>query len=87
MSGQLYTTHLLSLEALLTVIDSIEAHCQARVLSSIAQQDQAETALADGEGAAKAETDAAAGISTDNFTPHRCSLGVILLSFSPLSCD
>lgn len=87
MSGQLYTTHLLSLEALLTVIDSIEAHCQARVLSSIAQQDQAETALADGEGAAKAETDSAAGISTDNFTPHRCSLGVILLSFSPLSCD
>lgn len=90
MSGQLYTTHLLSLEALLTVIDSIEAHCQARVLSSIAQQDQAETALADGEGAAKAETDsvsASTGISTDNFTPHRCSLGVILLSFSPLSCD
>uniref|UniRef100_A0A3P8NVS5 Golgi-specific brefeldin A-resistance guanine nucleotide exchange factor 1 n=1 Tax=Astatotilapia calliptera TaxID=8154 RepID=A0A3P8NVS5_ASTCA len=80
VSGQLYTTHLLSLEALLTVIDSIEAHCQARVLSSIAQQDQAETALADGEGAAKAETDSAAGISTDNFTPHRCSLGKF---FSP----
>ncbi|XP_026046561.1 Golgi-specific brefeldin A-resistance guanine nucleotide exchange factor 1 isoform X2 [Astatotilapia calliptera] len=63
VSGQLYTTHLLSLEALLTVIDSIEAHCQARVLSSIAQQDQAETALADGEGAAKAETDSAADVS------------------------
>ncbi|KAK7901666.1 hypothetical protein WMY93_018435 [Mugilogobius chulae] len=28
VSGQLYTTHLLSLEALLTVIDSTEAHCQ-----------------------------------------------------------
>ncbi|XP_006807127.2 Golgi-specific brefeldin A-resistance guanine nucleotide exchange factor 1 [Neolamprologus brichardi] len=61
VSGQLYTTHLLSLEALLTVIDSIEAHCQAR--SSIAQQDQAATALADGEGAAKAETDSAADVS------------------------
>uniref|UniRef100_A0A669C6Z0 Golgi-specific brefeldin A-resistance guanine nucleotide exchange factor 1 n=1 Tax=Oreochromis niloticus TaxID=8128 RepID=A0A669C6Z0_ORENI len=45
VSGQLYTTHLLSLEALLTVIDSIEAHCQARVLNSIAQQNQAETVL------------------------------------------
>ncbi|CAL9688281.1 unnamed protein product [Knipowitschia caucasica] len=29
VSGQLYTTHLLSLEALLTVIDSTEAHCQS----------------------------------------------------------
>uniref|UniRef100_A0A8C3V458 Golgi-specific brefeldin A-resistance guanine nucleotide exchange factor 1 n=1 Tax=Catharus ustulatus TaxID=91951 RepID=A0A8C3V458_CATUS len=29
VSGQLYTVHLLSLEALLTVIDSTEAHCQA----------------------------------------------------------
>lgn len=28
VSGQLYTTHLLSLEALLTVIDSTESHCQ-----------------------------------------------------------
>ncbi|TRY65559.1 hypothetical protein DNTS_024060, partial [Danionella cerebrum] len=40
VSGQLYTTHLLSLEALLTVIDSTEAHCQAKVLSSRTQQDQ-----------------------------------------------
>uniref|UniRef100_A0A8C7DLL5 Golgi-specific brefeldin A-resistance guanine nucleotide exchange factor 1 n=1 Tax=Oncorhynchus kisutch TaxID=8019 RepID=A0A8C7DLL5_ONCKI len=50
VSGQLYTTHLLSLEALLTVIDSTEAHCQAKVLNSTAQQDQsAETVLVEGE--------------------------------------
>ncbi|XP_067828505.1 Golgi-specific brefeldin A-resistance guanine nucleotide exchange factor 1 isoform X2 [Heptranchias perlo] len=40
VSGQLYTTHLLSLEALLTVIDSTEAHCQARVLNNTLQQDK-----------------------------------------------
>ncbi|XP_032868449.1 Golgi-specific brefeldin A-resistance guanine nucleotide exchange factor 1 isoform X2 [Amblyraja radiata] len=40
VSGQLYTTHLLSLEALLTVIDSTEAHCQARVLNNALQQDK-----------------------------------------------
>ncbi|XP_077786805.1 Golgi-specific brefeldin A-resistance guanine nucleotide exchange factor 1 isoform X2 [Podarcis muralis] len=40
VSGQLYTTHLLSLEALLTVIDSTEAQCQAKVLSSIYQQEK-----------------------------------------------
>nr|XP_009669649.1 PREDICTED: golgi-specific brefeldin A-resistance guanine nucleotide exchange factor 1 [Struthio camelus australis] len=40
VSGQLYTVHLLSLEALLTVIDSIEAHCQAKGLSSIHQQEK-----------------------------------------------
>ncbi|KAM9561147.1 Golgi-specific brefeldin A-resistance guanine nucleotide exchange factor 1-like isoform 2-T3 [Salvelinus alpinus] len=50
VSGQLYTTHLLSLEALLTVIDSTEAHCQAKVLNSTTQQDQsAEMVLAEGE--------------------------------------
>ncbi|XP_034148825.1 Golgi-specific brefeldin A-resistance guanine nucleotide exchange factor 1 isoform X2 [Esox lucius] len=49
VSGQLYTTHLLSLEALLTVIDSTEAHCQAKVLNNTAQQDQStETMLAEG---------------------------------------
>uniref|UniRef100_A0A4W6FGW7 Golgi-specific brefeldin A-resistance guanine nucleotide exchange factor 1 n=1 Tax=Lates calcarifer TaxID=8187 RepID=A0A4W6FGW7_LATCA len=53
VSGQLYTTHLLSLEALLTVIDSTEAYCQAKVLSSTAQQDQSETLLAEGEGSTK----------------------------------
>ncbi|XP_013013698.1 Golgi-specific brefeldin A-resistance guanine nucleotide exchange factor 1 isoform X4 [Cavia porcellus] len=44
VSGQLYTTHLLSLEALLTVIDSTEAHCQARVLNNLTQQEKRETA-------------------------------------------
>ncbi|XP_077350536.1 Golgi-specific brefeldin A-resistance guanine nucleotide exchange factor 1 isoform X2 [Festucalex cinctus] len=43
VSGQLYTTHLLSLEALLTVIDSTEAHCQAKGLdNTIVHQDQSE---------------------------------------------
>ncbi|XP_035255460.1 Golgi-specific brefeldin A-resistance guanine nucleotide exchange factor 1 isoform X3 [Anguilla anguilla] len=50
VSGQLYTTHLLSLEALLTVIDSTEAHCQAKVLNSSAQQDQSDTLMVEGEG-------------------------------------
>ncbi|XP_029885780.1 Golgi-specific brefeldin A-resistance guanine nucleotide exchange factor 1 isoform X2 [Aquila chrysaetos chrysaetos] len=40
VSGQLYTVHLLSLEALLTVIDSTEAHCQAKVLSNVHQQEK-----------------------------------------------
>ncbi|XP_041644668.1 Golgi-specific brefeldin A-resistance guanine nucleotide exchange factor 1 isoform X2 [Cheilinus undulatus] len=53
VSGQLYTTHLLSLEALLTVIDSTEAHCQAKVVNNTAQQDQAETMLSEGEGSVK----------------------------------
>uniref|UniRef100_A0A2K5IFY3 SEC7 domain-containing protein n=1 Tax=Colobus angolensis palliatus TaxID=336983 RepID=A0A2K5IFY3_COLAP len=44
VSGQLYTTHLLSLDALLTVIDSTEAHCQAKVLNSLTQQEKKETA-------------------------------------------
>uniref|UniRef100_A0A8C1PHX4 Golgi-specific brefeldin A-resistance guanine nucleotide exchange factor 1 n=1 Tax=Cyprinus carpio TaxID=7962 RepID=A0A8C1PHX4_CYPCA len=49
VSGQLYTTHLLSLEALLTVIDSTEAHCQAKVLNSAAQQDQSESTMIEGD--------------------------------------
>ncbi|XP_031246393.1 Golgi-specific brefeldin A-resistance guanine nucleotide exchange factor 1 isoform X6 [Mastomys coucha] len=44
VSGQLYTTHLLSLDALLTVIDSTEAHCQAKVLNTLNQQEKKETA-------------------------------------------
>lgn len=40
VSGQLYTTHLLSLEALLTVTDQIEARCQAKVLRGIYQQEK-----------------------------------------------
>ncbi|XP_036839721.1 Golgi-specific brefeldin A-resistance guanine nucleotide exchange factor 1 isoform X1 [Oncorhynchus mykiss] len=58
VSGQLYTTHLLSLEALLTVIDSTEAHCQAKVLNNTAQQDQsAETVLVEGEGSTNDHVD------------------------------
>lgn len=48
VTGQLYTTHLLSLEALLTVIDSIEDHCQAKVMTSAPQQDQVEALPAEG---------------------------------------
>lgn len=44
VSGQLYTTHLLSLDALLTVIDSTEAHCQAKVLNNLIQQERKEAA-------------------------------------------
>uniref|UniRef100_A0A674BZA8 Golgi-specific brefeldin A-resistance guanine nucleotide exchange factor 1 n=1 Tax=Salmo trutta TaxID=8032 RepID=A0A674BZA8_SALTR len=63
VSGQLYTTHLLSLEALLTVIDSTEAHCQAKVLNSSAQQDQsAEMVLAEGEGSTNDRTDTTTGM-------------------------
>jgi len=61
VSGQLYTTHLLSLEALLTVIDSTEAHCQAKVLNSSAQQDQSDTLLAEGEASTANGTDTTAG--------------------------
>lgn len=43
VSGQLYTTHLLSLDALLTVIDSTEAHCQAKVLNNLTQQEKKDT--------------------------------------------
>ncbi|KAK2832680.1 hypothetical protein Q5P01_016569 [Channa striata] len=57
VSGQLNTTHLLSLEALLTVIDSTEAHCQAKVLNSTAQQEQSETLLAADEALTKNGSD------------------------------
>ena len=40
----LYNTHLLSLDALLTVIDSIEAHCHSRILSEH-QEDQRLTGI------------------------------------------
>lgn len=66
VSGQLYTTHLLSLEALLTVIDSTEAHCQAKVLTNTAQQDQTEAMMAEGEGSTKNGTDALAGKNIRN---------------------
>ncbi|XP_062852206.1 Golgi-specific brefeldin A-resistance guanine nucleotide exchange factor 1 isoform X2 [Trichomycterus rosablanca] len=60
VSGQLYTTHLLSLEALLTVIDSTEAHCQAKVMNS-GEQEQSETLTAEGELSVHTTTDAEAG--------------------------
>lgn len=61
VSGQLYTTHLLSLEALLTVIDSTEAHCQAKVVNSTAHQDQSETLQAEGRGSTKDGTNTSTG--------------------------
>ncbi|XP_031695307.1 Golgi-specific brefeldin A-resistance guanine nucleotide exchange factor 1-like isoform X2 [Anarrhichthys ocellatus] len=64
VSGQLYTTHLLSLEALLTVIDSTEAHCQAKVLNSTAQQDQSETLLEEGEASTINGTDTTADLNS-----------------------
>uniref|UniRef100_A0A8C4ES48 SEC7 domain-containing protein n=1 Tax=Dicentrarchus labrax TaxID=13489 RepID=A0A8C4ES48_DICLA len=70
VSGQLYTTHLLSLEALLTVIDSTEAHCQAKVVNSTAQQDQTETLLAEGEASTKNGTDTSTGIHPFSFRPN-----------------
>uniref|UniRef100_A0A3P8YCH0 Golgi-specific brefeldin A-resistance guanine nucleotide exchange factor 1 n=1 Tax=Esox lucius TaxID=8010 RepID=A0A3P8YCH0_ESOLU len=64
VSGQLYTTHLLSLEALLTVIDSTEAHCQAKVLNNTAQQDQStETMLAEGVDLTSDSTETTTGIA------------------------
>uniref|UniRef100_A0A8C2KAF1 Golgi-specific brefeldin A-resistance guanine nucleotide exchange factor 1 n=1 Tax=Cyprinus carpio TaxID=7962 RepID=A0A8C2KAF1_CYPCA len=57
VSGQLYTTHLLSLEALLTVIDSTEAHCQAKVLNSAAQQDQSESTMIEGDSSVNTVND------------------------------
>ncbi|XP_072050985.1 Golgi-specific brefeldin A-resistance guanine nucleotide exchange factor 1-like isoform X2 [Amphiura filiformis] len=38
VSGSLYTTHLLSLDALLAVVDSIEANCHHRILSNMAEK-------------------------------------------------
>ncbi|XP_038060765.1 Golgi-specific brefeldin A-resistance guanine nucleotide exchange factor 1-like [Patiria miniata] len=38
VSGSLYTTHLLSLDALLAVIDGIETNCHHRILSSMVAQ-------------------------------------------------
>ncbi|KAM9726500.1 LOW QUALITY PROTEIN: Golgi-specific brefeldin A-resistance guanine nucleotide exchange factor 1 [Menidia menidia] len=57
VSGQLYTTHLLSLEALLTVIDSIEAQCQVKVPPNTTQQEQTDAQLAEGEGPVTNGTD------------------------------
>jgi brefeldin A-resistance guanine nucleotide exchange factor 1 len=37
----LYNTHLLSLDALLTIIDSIEGHCHSRILNEHQEDRQA----------------------------------------------
>ncbi|KAM8852195.1 Golgi-specific brefeldin A-resistance guanine nucleotide exchange factor 1 isoform 1-T1 [Synchiropus picturatus] len=56
VSGQLYTTHLLSLEALLTVIDSTESHCQAKVLNSTAVPEQSDSLVGTDSGNTGPET-------------------------------
>uniref|UniRef100_A0A8C1TSK9 Golgi-specific brefeldin A-resistance guanine nucleotide exchange factor 1 n=1 Tax=Cyprinus carpio TaxID=7962 RepID=A0A8C1TSK9_CYPCA len=66
VSGQLYTTHLLSLEALLTVIDSTEAHCQAKVLNSAAQQDQSESTTIEGDSSVNTAGKSAASSNGQN---------------------
>lgn len=48
----LFTTHLLSLDALLTVVDSIEQHCHRRILSGTKSAPAAEGDPSQGEGAA-----------------------------------
>ncbi|KAK1791614.1 hypothetical protein P4O66_013617 [Electrophorus voltai] len=63
VSGQLYTTHLLSLEALLTVIDSTEAHCQAKVMNSAGEQDQSDSINIEGETTVNTSIDAASETS------------------------
>ncbi|XP_041865617.1 Golgi-specific brefeldin A-resistance guanine nucleotide exchange factor 1 isoform X2 [Melanotaenia boesemani] len=63
VSGQLYTTHLLSLEALLTVIDSIEAHCQAKVPDNSAHEDQSDTLLAERDGSLRNGPDSPAELN------------------------
>ncbi|KAK3573798.1 hypothetical protein QTP86_032933 [Hemibagrus guttatus] len=70
VSGQLYTTHLLSLEALLTVIDSTEAHCQAKVLNRAAEQEHSETLTAEGEASVNSTTDAVSEASKGLFGPN-----------------
>ncbi|XP_066534490.1 Golgi-specific brefeldin A-resistance guanine nucleotide exchange factor 1 isoform X3 [Hoplias malabaricus] len=71
VSGQLYTTHLLSLEALLTVIDSTEAHCQAKVMNNGAEQEQTETLTVEGEAAVSNSTNAV----TESVKVVTCSNG------------
>lgn len=81
VTGQLYTTHLLSLEALLTVIDSIKDHCQAKVINSTTHQDQSETLQAEGKGDDGRDT------STGIYTfAHICSPWNIILCLSISKC-
>ncbi|TSK22810.1 Golgi-specific brefeldin A-resistance guanine nucleotide exchange factor 1 [Bagarius yarrelli] len=71
VSGQLYTTHLLSLEALLTVIDSTEAHCQAKVINRAAEQEHSETLTAAGDVLANGAADAVTEAGKTLFGPSR----------------
>lgn len=80
VSGQLYTTHLLSLEALLTVIDSTEAHCQAKVVNSTAHQDQSETLQAEGKGSTKDGTNTSTGKPLQKITALTLVLLVVFFS-------
>uniref|UniRef100_A0A1A7X3N0 Golgi-specific brefeldin A-resistance guanine nucleotide exchange factor 1 n=1 Tax=Iconisemion striatum TaxID=60296 RepID=A0A1A7X3N0_9TELE len=68
VSGQLYTTHLLSLEALLTVIDSIEAHCQAKVGNSTSQQNQSDSLPTEGEASCTNGTDSTSDLNRTSST-------------------
>ncbi|XP_060728415.1 Golgi-specific brefeldin A-resistance guanine nucleotide exchange factor 1 isoform X3 [Tachysurus vachellii] len=70
VSGQLYTTHLLSLEALLTVIDSTEAHCQAKVMNRAAEQELSETLTAEGEASVDGTKDAVKEAGKALFGPN-----------------
>lgn len=83
VSGQLYTTHLLSLEALLTVIDSTEAHCQVKVMDRAAEQEHSETLSADGDTTVDSTTDSLTGLMMTTvliFNSHRV-FAQVLLSF------
>lgn len=44
----LFTTHLLSLDALLTVVDSIEQHCHSRILNTTKLASEAEGRVNEG---------------------------------------
>ncbi|XP_051936950.1 Golgi-specific brefeldin A-resistance guanine nucleotide exchange factor 1 isoform X3 [Hippocampus zosterae] len=68
VSGQLYTTHLLSLEALLTVIDSTEAHCQAKVLDNTARKDRSEKLPVEEENVMKNGIDATTDLIQEGST-------------------
>ncbi|XP_061819811.1 Golgi-specific brefeldin A-resistance guanine nucleotide exchange factor 1 isoform X3 [Nerophis lumbriciformis] len=68
VSGQLYTTHLLSLEALLTVINSTEAHCQAKVLDNTARQEQQDKLPTEEDNSLKNGTDAPTDVVKEGVT-------------------
>ncbi|XP_043838957.1 Golgi-specific brefeldin A-resistance guanine nucleotide exchange factor 1 isoform X3 [Dromiciops gliroides] len=98
VSGQLYTTHLLSLDALLTVIDSTEAHCQAKVLNNLIQQEKKEAAkpgpeMMDGTKEVSNSSEQAAsdgkhpGTNTDHPGLHPPGGGQLLAEQGKLGCS